>query len=140
MYNVLNDHYSRLGYDAVLHPPLRNPSTYPLGGSWGKTTFFKILYWCQIYSKLCPKLNLKYIEINSCPNMLEWKLMGMVSLGYGIKTKIMFLYIHCFHVSLFCILLSVFVPKANISVTRIKLDWQKNYAEHFTGMQGTKMN
>jgi hypothetical protein len=48
--------------------------------------------------------------------------MGMVSLGYGIKTSIMFINIHCFHIGLCCIFLPACVPEANISVIIIKLD------------------
>jgi hypothetical protein len=48
--------------------------------------------------------------------------MGMVSPIYRVKTSVIFLNIHCFHVSVCCIFLSAFVPEANISVTRIKLD------------------
>jgi hypothetical protein len=60
--------------------------------------------------------------------------MGMVSLGNGI----MFLNVHCFHISLCHTFLSACVSEVYISVTRIKLDWQRNYAEYSTGMQGTK--
>jgi len=69
--------------------------------------------------------------------------MGMVSLGYRIKTSVIFLNIHCFHVSLCCIFLSAFVPEANISVQELNLIDNKimqNILLAYKGQKGIKIS
>ena len=65
--------------------------------------------------------------------------MGMVSHAYGKQTSdnnVSQYPLLSFHIIQFGILLSEFIPEANISITGIKLDLKQKYAEHLMAHQG----